>query len=119
MLFSKRIKEEQHEGDVYYFRNDNEVSIDFELNVADDDVKAINEKAEETEESKNIVLKSISKVNHSLLEDEDMLKYFENVCQYIPNAENGGIHFLRIVDNQEKEVTIYLNRTLNMDYARR
>ena len=46
-------KEDQHQGDVYYFRNDNEVSVDFELEVDKDDVKAIQEKAEQIDDSKN------------------------------------------------------------------
>jgi hypothetical protein len=56
-------KEEQHEGDVYYFRNDNEVSVDFELDVDKDDVKAIKKKAETfEEESKTKTLMNLEKI---------------------------------------------------------
>ena len=55
-------KEEQHRGDVYYFRNDNEVSVDFELDVKEDDVKAIQEKAKEVEESKNKTLENLDRI---------------------------------------------------------
>ena len=59
-------KEEQHEGDVYYFKNDNEVSIDFELDVDKDDVRAIQEKAETMEESKAKTLINLEKIKDSL-----------------------------------------------------
>jgi len=59
-------KEEQHEGEVYYFRNDNEVSIDFELDVDKDDVRAIQEKAEDTEESKNKTLENLDRIKGAL-----------------------------------------------------
>ena len=59
-------KEEQHRGDVYYFRNDNEVSVDFELDVDRDDLKAIQEKAEETEESKNKTLENLDRIKRDL-----------------------------------------------------
>ena len=59
-------KEEQHRGDVYYFRNDNEVSVDFELEVDKDDLKAIKEKAEETEDSKNKTLENLDRIKRNL-----------------------------------------------------
>ena len=59
-------KEEQHEGDVYYFRNDNEVSVDFELEVDRDDVKSIQEKAKETPESKNKTLENLDRIKRNL-----------------------------------------------------
>ena len=60
-------KEEQHEGDVYYFRNDNEISVDFELEVDRDDVKAIKEKAEtKEEESKTKTLVNLEKIKNNL-----------------------------------------------------
>ena len=59
-------KEEQHPGDVYYFRNDNEVSVDFELDIEKDDVKAIQEKAEETEDSKNKTLENLDRIKRNL-----------------------------------------------------
>ena len=39
-------KEEQHKGEVYYVKNELETSIDYELDLSKDDLKAINEKAE-------------------------------------------------------------------------
>ena len=59
-------KEEQHEGEVYYFRNDNEVSIDFELDIDKDDLKSIQEKAEETEESKNKTTENLDRIKGNL-----------------------------------------------------
>ena len=59
-------KEEQHPGDVYYFRNDNEVSVDFELDVEKDDLKAIQEKAEEKEDSKNKTLENLDRIKRNL-----------------------------------------------------
>ena len=59
-------KEDQHQGDVYYFRNDNEVSIDFELEVDKDDVKAIQEKAEQIDESKNKTLEDLDRIKGNL-----------------------------------------------------
>ena len=59
-------KEEQHQGDVYYFRNDNEVSVDFELDVEKDDLKAIQEKAEETKDSKNKTLENLDRIKRDL-----------------------------------------------------
>ena len=48
-------KEEQHSKEVYYFRNDNETSTDFELDVNKDDIKAIHEKAEDISEERKVV----------------------------------------------------------------
>ena len=59
-------KEEQHSGDVYYFRNDNEVSVDFELDVDKDDIKSIQEKAEESDESKNKTLENLDRIKGNL-----------------------------------------------------
>jgi len=59
-------KEEQHQGDVYYFRNDNEISVDFELDVEKDDLKAIQEKAEEKEDSKNKTLENLDRIKRNL-----------------------------------------------------
>ena len=61
-------KEEQHQGDVYYFRNDNEVSVDFELDVDKDDLKAIQEKAEETEQSENLTIENLDIIKGALKE---------------------------------------------------
>ena len=59
-------KEEQHHGDVYYFRNDNEVSVDFELDIEKDDLKSIQEKAEETKDSKNKTLENLDRIKREL-----------------------------------------------------
>ena len=59
-------KEEQHSGDVYYFRNDNEVSVDFELEIDKDDIKSIKEKAGETEDSKNKTLENLDRIKRNL-----------------------------------------------------
>jgi hypothetical protein len=48
-------KEEQHSKEVYYFRNDNETSTDFELDVSKDDIKAIHEKAEDISEERKVI----------------------------------------------------------------
>ena len=98
-------KEEQHEGDVYYFRNDNEVSVDFELEVDKDDVKAIQEKSENTEESKNKTLENLDRIKRNLriayykfkrdnpdkpfkiLVTYDSFKHVKDVLKNIPNED--------------------------------
>ena len=99
-------KEEQHQGDVYYFRNDNEVSVDFELDIEKDDLKAIQEKAEETPESKNKTLENLDCIKRDLrnayltfkhdnpdkpfkiLVTYDSFKHVKNVLSNIPKQEN-------------------------------
>jgi len=56
--FLLKNKFDQHPGDVYYFQNDDEVSIDYELDV-NDDKKGIQQKAETMEEGKNATLKNL------------------------------------------------------------
>ena len=105
-------KEEQHSGDVYYFRNDNEVSVDFELDVKDDDVKAIQEKAEETEDSKNKTLENLDRIKGNLrraylefkrdnpdkpfkiLVTYDSFKHVKNVLKSIPIQQEVSIEDL-------------------------
>ena len=59
-------KEEQHEGDVYYVRNELETSVDFELDLNKDDTKSINEKAEKTEASKNATIENLDRLKRNL-----------------------------------------------------
>lgn len=99
-------KEEQHKGDVYYFRNDNEVSVDFELDINKDDVKAIQEKADEIEDSKNKTLENLDRIKGNLrraylefkrdnpekpfkiLVTYDSFKHVKDVLSNIPKSEN-------------------------------
>jgi len=59
-------KEEQHEGDVYYVRNELETSVDFELDLNKDDTKSISEKAEKTEASKNATIENLDRLKRNL-----------------------------------------------------
>ena len=59
-------KEEQHEGDVYYVRNELETSVDFELDLNKDDTKSISEKAEKTESSKNATIENLDRLKRNL-----------------------------------------------------
>ena len=59
-------KEEQHEGDVYYVKNELETSVDFELDLNKDDTKFINEKAEKTETSKNFTIENLDILKKNL-----------------------------------------------------
>ena len=56
--FLLKNKFDQHPRDVYYFQNNDEVSIDYELDV-NDDKKGIQQKAEKMEEGKNVTLKNL------------------------------------------------------------
>ena len=58
-------KWEQHPGEVYYFRNNNEVSTDYELEVGDDK-KAIKKKAEVLAEGKNETIENLDKIKDDL-----------------------------------------------------
>ena len=102
-------KEEQHKGDVYYFRNDNEVSVDFELDVKEDDISAIKEKAEETEDSKNKTLENLDRIKRNLrnayltfkhdnpnkpfkiLVTYDSFRHVKDVLKSIPKYEDDSI----------------------------
>jgi len=59
-------KEEQHEGDVYYVRNELETSVDYELDLNKDDTKFIKEKAEQTETSKNATIENLDRLKRNL-----------------------------------------------------
>ena len=59
-------KEEQHEGDVYYVKNELETSVDFELDLNKDDTKAISNKAEQTEASKNATIENLDLLKRNL-----------------------------------------------------
>jgi len=100
-------KEDQHKNEVYYFRNDNEVSVDFEFDVEKDDIKAIQEKAEESEESKNKTLENLEYIKGKLrsaysdfkrenpkkgfkvLVTYDSFKHVKDVFKNIPKNEEG------------------------------
>ncbi len=58
-------KEEQHLGEVYYFRNDDEVSTDYELDIGDDK-KSIGNKAKTMEEGKNETIENLTKIKDKL-----------------------------------------------------
>ena len=59
-------KEEQHEGEVYYVKNELETSVDFELDLNKDDTKAISEKAEKTDASKNATIENLDLLKKNL-----------------------------------------------------
>lgn len=59
-------KEEQHEGDVYYVKNELETSVDYELDLSKDDVKSIKEKAEKTEAGKKATIKNLENLKRNL-----------------------------------------------------
>jgi len=59
-------KEEQHEGDVYYVRNELETSVDYELDLNKDDTKSIKEKAEKTEAGKRGTVKNLDILKRDL-----------------------------------------------------
>ena len=59
-------KWEQHPDEVYYFRNDDETSTNFELDVDKDDVRAIKKKAEITESGKHKTLENLERIKKDL-----------------------------------------------------
>jgi len=59
-------KEEQHPGEVYYVRNELETSVDYELDLNKDDLKAINEKKKKTEASKNATIENLDRLKRNL-----------------------------------------------------
>ena len=69
-------KEEQHEGDVYYVKNELETSVDFELDLNKDDTKFINEKAEKTETSKNFTIENLDILKKNL---RDAMRKWEEI----------------------------------------
>jgi hypothetical protein len=58
-------KEEQHPGEVYYFRNDDETSTNYELDI-NDDRKAIKKKAETVEAGKRKTLENLDILKRNL-----------------------------------------------------
>ena len=108
-------KEEQHKGDVYYFKNDNEVSIDYELDVEKDDLKAIQEKGKESEESKRKTLENLNILKENLkkaylerdpkkpfkvLVTYDSFKHVKKALMDIPKDENESVFsdFFIVID---------------------
>jgi hypothetical protein len=59
-------KEEQHPGEVYYVKNELETSVDYELDLNKDDLKAINEKKKKTEASKNATIENLDRLKRDL-----------------------------------------------------
>ena len=59
-------KEEQHSEEVYYVRNELETSVDYELDLSQDDKSAIKEKAAETEASKNETIENLDLLKANL-----------------------------------------------------
>ena len=59
-------KEDQHEGEVYYVKNELETSVDYELDLNKDDLKAIEEKAEKTEASKSATIENLGRLKKDL-----------------------------------------------------
>jgi hypothetical protein len=77
-------KWEQHLGEVYYFRNNDEVSIDFELDLGDDK-KAIEKRAKTKEEGKHITIDNLDKIKNNLrtaYESRNPLKPFKILVTY-------------------------------------
>ena len=59
-------KEDQHEGDVYYVRNELETSVDYELDLTQDDKQAIDDKAKKTEASENSTIENLDLLKKNL-----------------------------------------------------
>ena len=62
-------KWEQHQGEgdhVYYVKNELETSVDYELDLSKDDLKAIKEKAEQTETGKEVTRKNLDILKRNL-----------------------------------------------------
>ena len=77
-------KWEQHRGEVYYFRNNDEVSTDFELELGDDK-KAIKKRAETKEEGKKKTIENLIKIKDNLrtaYECRNPLKAFKILVTY-------------------------------------
>lgn len=106
-------KEEQHEGEVYYFRNDNENSADFEFDVNKEDSSSLKEE-EETEESRNKTVENLNRIKNNLREaylefkeknpgksfkilvTYDSFKYVKDVLKNLPGDELSN--FFYVVD---------------------
>ena len=59
-------KEDQHEGEVYYVRNELETSVDYELDLSQDDLKAIDERKKTTDASENITIENLDRLKKDL-----------------------------------------------------
>ena len=59
-------KEDQHPDEVYYVNNELETSIDYELDVSKDDVKAINEKREISNMGGDIIVDNLEKLKNDI-----------------------------------------------------
>lgn len=59
-------KEDQHEGEVYYVRNELETSVDYELDLNQDDLKAIEEKKKITDASENATIENLDRLKRDL-----------------------------------------------------
>lgn len=59
-------KEDQHEGEVYYVKNELETSVDYELDLNKDDVKAIEERAKTTDASENATIENLDLLKKNL-----------------------------------------------------
>ena len=57
-------------------------------------------------------------IDYSYVCDAGDPNYVCNVMRYVPNKSNGGIYFYRIVDGEQKLVTINLNEDLNNSYVK-
>lgn len=59
-------KEDQHEGEVYYVKNELETSVDYELDLNQDDLKAIDERKKTTDASENITIENLDRLKRDL-----------------------------------------------------
>ena len=59
-------KKDQHPDEVYYVNNELETSIDYELDVSKDDLKAINEKKETSSMSEDLVVDNLERLKNDI-----------------------------------------------------
>ena len=59
-------KEDQHEGEVYYVKNELETSVDYELDLSHDDKQAIENKAKSTGASENSTIENLDRLKRDL-----------------------------------------------------
>ena len=59
-------KEDQHEGEVYYVKNELETSVDYELDLSHDDKQAIENKVKSTEASENSTIENLDRLKRDL-----------------------------------------------------
>ena len=77
-------KWEQHPGEVYYFRNNDEISTDFELELGDDK-QAIKKRAKTKEEGKHETIENLDKIKDNLrnaYEHRNPLRPFKILVTY-------------------------------------